>query len=98
MGDGIGHIVRMVIVAVKPAAVVDVLLGAPGNGGHGRHRLHRVLACRTLPRQHDGTGAVVDGIGHIAGLRPGGTGVVAHRFQHLGGCDNMLARHIRLFD
>ncbi|MFR4758475.1 MAG: hypothetical protein ACLT9P_10695 [Evtepia gabavorous] len=66
-----------------PAKVVDVRLSPAGNGRHGLHRLHRVPASGGLPGEHDGGGAVIDSVGHVGDLRPGGPGVLAIMVQHL---------------
>ncbi len=74
-----------------PAKVVDVRLSPAGNGRHGLHRLHGVLAGSGLAGEHDGGGAVVDGVGHVGDLGPGGPGVGDHAVQHLGGGDHVLS-------
>ena len=61
-----------------PAKVVDVRLSPAGNGRHGLHRLHWVPAGGGLPGEHDGGGAVIDSVGHVGDLRPGGPGVGDH--------------------
>ena len=71
--------------------VVDIRLGALGDLGHGAQGLHGVGAGSGLARQHDGRGAVIDGVGHVRDLGAGGAGVADHAVQHLGGGDNGLA-------
>ena len=39
--------------------MVDIALCLPGNGVHGFHRLHRILARRRLAGEHNGGGAIV---------------------------------------
>ena len=87
-GDGQAAGTRQV---AHPLGVVDVRLGPQGNGIHGLHRLHGVFARRCLAGEHDGGGSVVDGVGHVGDLRPGGAGILHHRVQHLCGCDDRLA-------
>ena len=91
-GDGAG------IPAAEPRLVVDVPLGAFRHGGHGLQRLQGVLPGGGLPGEHDGAGAVIDGVGHVVHLRPGGTGMGAHALQHLGGGDDHLAGGVALAD
>ena len=69
---------------------VDVAFGFPGNGVHSLNGLHRVLPCRRLAGKHNGAGAVIDGVGHVGDLRPGGPGILDHGVQHLGGGDHGL--------
>ncbi len=59
--------------------------------GHHLDRLDRILAGGGLRREHHRVGAVVDGVGHVAGLGPRGAGIFDHRLQHLGGRDDRLA-------
>ena len=98
--DGVGHVKGHVAVVpgVEPADIVDALLGLFRDAHHGFQGLHRVLARRGLPGEHDAAGAVVDGVGHICGLGPGGTGVFHHGIQHLGGGNHLLARQIGFLD
>ena len=73
------------------AKVVDVPFGTLGNGRHGLHRLHGVLAGSGLTGEHHGGGAVIHGVGHVSDLSTGRTGVGYHAVQHLGCRDDMLA-------
>jgi hypothetical protein len=41
-----------------------------------------------LGREHQGAGAVKDGVGHVGDLGPGGYGRGHHRLEHLGGGDH----------
>ena len=75
----------------RPAGAVDVALGLAGDGVHGLYRLHRVLARRRLAGEHNGAGAVVNGVGHVGDLGTGGPGIFDHGVQHLGGGDDRLA-------
>ena len=71
--------------------MVDVALRPPGDGVHGLHGFHRISACCRLAGEHDGRGAVIDGVGHIGDLRTGGPGIFHHGIQHLCSCDDRLA-------
>ena len=96
VGDGVHRVADAEILAVEPLGVADAALGGLGDLGHGGHRLHRVLAHGGLPGEHDGTGSVVDGVGHVGDLRPGGPGVLDHGLQHLRGGDDPLAQKTAL--
>ena len=100
VGDGVGHVEGHVgvVPGVEALDVVDALLGLFGDAHHGLQGLYRVLARGGLAGEHDAAGAVVNGVGHVGGLGPGGTGVLHHGVQHLGGGDHLLARQIRLLD
>ena len=76
---------------LHPLGVVDLAFCPLGDGIHGLHGLHRVLARGGLAGEHDGGGAVIDGVGHVGDLRPGGTGMLHHGVQHLSGGDGGLA-------
>ena len=69
---------------------VVLLLGTLGNGRHGLERFHGVGTCSGLAGQHDGRGAVINGVCHIGDLGAGGAGVDDHAVQHLGGSDDGL--------
>ena len=77
--------------SVALGAVVLLVFGALCNGGHGLEGLHGVVTGSGLTRQHDGGGAIVDGICHVGDLGTGGAGVDHHAVQHLGGSDDGLA-------
>ena len=49
------------------------------------------LPAADLGGEHDGVGAVVDGVGDVGGFGAGGARVVDHGFEHLGGGDDGLA-------
>ena len=63
----------------------------PRDAVHGLNRLERVLAHRRLGREHDGVGAVQDGVGHVGRLGPGRPRSVNHRLEHLRRGDDRLA-------
>ena len=50
-----------------------------------------ILAGGTFGGEHDGVGAVVDGVGDVGGFGASGARVVDHRLEHLGGGDDGLA-------
>lgn len=56
------------------------------------HSLQGVVPFGRLSRQHDAVSAIQDCIGHVTALSPGGTGLLDHALQHLGG-DRTLVRH-----
>ena len=71
-----------------PAAVTGLPLGA---GRNFRHRLNnddRVMANRSLPRQHDRISSIKDRICHVACLRPSWHRSRNHRLKHLGRRDH----------
>ena len=74
------------------AQVVILPLGALGDGGHGLECLHGISTGSGLTGQHDGRGAVVDGICHVRDLGAGGAGIHDHAVQHLGSGDDGLAK------
>ena len=69
-----------------------LLLGALSNGRHGLESIHGVSTGSSLAGEHDGRGAVVDGICHVGDLGTGGAGVHDHAVQHLGSGDDGLAK------
>ena len=97
VGDGVGlalalHVHLLELVAGDAAAViVDLGLGVGGDERHGADGLDRVLADRGLAREHDGRGAVKDGVCHVGDLGAGGARVFGHGVEHLGGGDDALA-------
>ncbi len=50
-----------------------------------------VLAAGGFGGEHDGVGAVEDGVGDVAGFGARGARVFDHRFEHLRGGDDRLA-------
>ncbi len=54
-------------------------------------RRDRILPGGRLAREHQGVGAVEDGVGDVGGLGAGGPRVGHHRLEHLGGHDHRLA-------
>lgn len=70
MGDGVGHVAQFGDLRLREAlSVIDVPLGAFGDARHRAHGLDRIGACGRLARQHNGRGAVVNGVGDVGGLR-----------------------------
>ena len=100
VGNGVGHVKRYVAVVprIKPVDVIDAGLRAPGNVNHGLQRFHRVQARGGLAGEHNAAGAIIDGVGHVRGLGPGGPGVLHHGIQHLGGGDHLLAGQVGFFN
>ena len=95
---GVGHVADLEGGIVEALLVVDVALGGLGDLGHGLDRLHGVLAGGRLTREHDGAGAVVNGVGNIRDLGSGRTGIADHGFQHFGCGDHALAEHTAFGD
>ncbi len=78
--------------------VVNILFGALGNFGHGCHSFHRVFAGSSFAGEHNGAGAVVNGVGHVGGFRTGGARVFHHAVQHLGGSNYIFGAVVHLFN
>mmetsp|Transcript_25064 Transcript_25064/g.77314 ORF Transcript_25064/g.77314 Transcript_25064/m.77314 type:complete len:469 (-) Transcript_25064:242-1648(-) len=68
------------------------------DAAHGRDSLHGEVAHGHLAAEHHGVAAVEHGVGHVAGLRARGEGLVLHGGQHLGGRDHVLAGGLGLLD
>ena len=96
--DGVHGVLNGEFRLAEALFIVDVLLGLLGDAGHGLKREYGIFARGRLAGEHDGTGAVVDGVGHVGGLRAGGPGIVNHGFQHLCRGDHPLAQHAALCD
>ena len=58
---------------------------------HDGNRFARILSAGGFAGEHDGVGAVEDGVGHVTGLGARGARVFDHRLEHLGGGDDGLA-------
>ena len=100
MGDGVVDVVgggdhQLLL---EPLPVVDGALRLRDDLQHGGQSLHRVLASGSLPGEHDAAGSIVNGVGHVRDLRPGGAGVAHHGVQHLGGRNHRFARLKALAD
>ena len=98
MSGGIADADLAGVLGQSGEAGVVFLLGALSNGRHGLEGLHGVSACSGLTGQHDGRGAVVDGVCHVGDLGAGGAGVHDHAVQHLGSGDDGLAEGEGTFD
>lgn len=68
----------------------DVFFGGFDDAGHGADGFDGVFADAGFAGEHDGVGAVDDGVGDVGGFGAGGPGVVDHRVEHLGGDDDGL--------
>ena len=68
-----------------------VAFGFDDDARHDGDRFARVLAAGGFGREHDGVGAVEDGVGHVAGFGARGARVFDHRLEHLRGGDDGLA-------
>src|SRR5690606_8154046 len=79
---GLGHAVEGV------GGLERGLLGGLDDAAHREDRLDGVLADAGLAGEHDGVGALEDGVGDVGGLGAGGARRGDHRFEHLGGDDD----------
>ena len=69
----------------------DLVLGLGDDLGHHGDGFDGILAGGGFGGEHDGVGAVVDGVGDVGGLGAGGARVVDHGLEHLRGGDDGLA-------
>ena len=69
---------------VAQGFIVGIALGGFGNHCHSFQGLYRILACGSFAGQHNGTGAVINGVGNVGNFCTGGAGVHYHGIQHLG--------------
>ena len=69
-----------------------------GNLCHGLHGLDGVFAIGGLAAEHDGVGAVIDGVCDVGDLGAGRARVLDHRVEHLRGHDDGLLRLNALAD
>lgn len=76
----------------------DVFLGGFDDAGHGADGFDGVFADAGFAGEHDGVGAVDDGVGDVGGFCAGGAGVVDHRVEHLGGDDDGFGVALGEFD
>ena len=91
MGNGVGDIRTIFDApALETLVIINIRLGTQGNLHHGLQGLYRILAGSSLAGQHNGTGTLVNGVGHVRGLRTGWARILHHGIQHLGGSDNRL--------
>ena len=67
------------------------MLGLGDDLGHHGDGFDGILAGCGLTGEHDGVGAVVDGVGDVGGLGAGGARVLDHRLEHLRGGDDGFA-------
>ena len=65
---------------IKKLLIINVTLGLQGNGRHGAHRFHRVLAGGGFPGKHDGAGAIINSVCHIGCFGAGGALVLLAAF------------------
>ena len=71
--------------------LADVVLGLLDDPRHGLDDQDGVLAGGGLAREHQGVGAVEDGVGDVGRLGAGGARLLDHRLEHLGRHDHRLA-------
>lgn len=65
-------------------------LGLLGNARHGGNGLDGIFSVGGLATEHEGIGAVIDGVGDVGYLGTGGTGILYHRVEHLRSHDDGL--------
>lgn len=76
----------------------DVFFGGFDDAGHGFDGFDGVFADAGFAGEHDGVGAVDDGVGDVGCFGSGGAGVVDHRVEHLGGDDDGFGVALGEFD
>ena len=69
----------------------DLVLGLGDDLGHHGDGFDGILAGGGFGGEHDGVGAVIDGVGDVGGFGARGARVVDHRLEHLRGGDDGLA-------
>ncbi len=69
----------------------DLVLGLGDDLGHHGDGLDGIFAGGAFGGEHDGVGAVVDGVGDVGGLGASGARVLDHGLEHLGGGDDGFA-------
>jgi len=74
----------VVVVTFPCAGLTQVRFGLANNFGHHLDRFNGVLAGGGFGGEHDGVGAVVDGVGDVGSLGAGGARVLDHRLEHWG--------------
>lgn len=94
-GDGRRHESPELVEGVD---VRDGDLGEKAGLVHHGDGLLGVVALGGLARQHDAVGTVEDGVSNIGNFGTGGTRVVGHGLEHLGGTNGGLAGNVALGD
>src|ERR1700693_4206256 len=79
----------------RASAVGDAGLGLADDAVHHGHALDGILSAGGFGGEHDGVGAVKNGVGHVGGFGAGGAGIFRHGFEHLGGGDDRDAEFER---
>ena len=97
-GQGAGAVAHGIVVVIQveirvpePFFVVNIRLRPDGNAAHSLNSFHWILPCGGLTGEHNGAGAIVDGVGHVGDLCSGGTGLGGHGLQHFRSGDDDLA-------
>ena len=78
---------------VAQGFIVGIALGGFGNHCHGFQGLYWILACGSFAGQHNGTGAVINGVGNVGNFCTGGAGdanirIIA-KIENQEGIDNI---------
>ena len=76
----------------------EVLLGLESNAGLHLNSLNRVLTGSGLAREHNGVGAVVDGVSNVGNLGARRARVLLHGVEHLRSGDDGLVGRVALSD
>ncbi|MNQ50433.1 hypothetical protein D3C85_643780 [compost metagenome] len=71
------------VLGVHQAGPQGVLFDPLHDAVHDGDRFQRIVARRGLGRQHQGVGALIDGVGHVGRLSPRRGRRTGHGFQHL---------------
>ena len=98
MGNCVGVVSGDKVEILKSLAVGNVLFGFFGDYRHCLDRPDGIFSCGGFARQHYRTAVVVYGVCHVGYFRSGRTGIVYHRFEHLGRRDYTLAGEAAFFD
>ena len=94
VGDGAAEVGAGGVGGVAGAHVLDVfggVFGGAGDEGHGADGFDGVFAAGGLAGEHEGVGAVEDGVGDVGEFGAGGARIDDHRVEHLGGGDDGFA-------
>jgi len=83
---------------VERSLVVNASLGFGGALAHDGDGVDWVVTSSGLTGEHDAISSIKDGVGDIGCFGTGGTGSLAHGFEHLRSSDDRLGCDVSLFD
>ena len=95
--DGFGRRSRFTIVIFKRSRR-KVAFRKGSDASHGFNGFYRIETAGRFAAEHDGIGAVDDGIGNVTRFSTSRTRVVAHRFQHLSCRDDRFTGFMAFAD